>query len=201
MEDATKKKRGRPTAFERTFGDNSLKAAYKSMGSNYDSDRAYTNDLYSTEGHSIATDHLGKEKVRAIFFTKAGNYKGKAILEQIGRMSLQNGYDRETCEAVLDAAVKAMEQGLTIRHIERWIRHGRTTGNFEPLEAASYIYFTDQEAVDAYEYLCLLEELLDSAPVKDRIADAAKAAEIVEALILKFQPKYLEILEKKTADQ
>lgn len=204
MADATPKKRGRPTAYQREFGDEaqSFKTAFTAMSS-YDSERSNTNDLYYMEGFSIASKTEGVN-ARETFFTKAGNHKGKSILEQIGRMSLQDGYSRKACEEILHAAIKGMEEGYTIKFIEKWIRHGRTTGSFEALEAASNFSFTDQEIIDAYEYLDLLVTVLQreskdrSATLKDYTIDFEKAIEKAERLRDKFKSKYESLITQYT---
>lgn len=204
MEDATKKRRGRPTVLSRQFdkqGEAEMQTCYKDLFS-YDSKRSYTNLHYHIEGDSIAKEFLGEEETRTTFYTKTGNFKGAAILEQIGRMSIQDGYSRESCKEILQTAIKAMKDGYSIKFIEKWIRHGRTTGRFEKIEAASNISFTDQEIVDAYKYLDLLVTVLRreskdrSATLKDYTIDFETANEIAQNLRDKFKPKYKSLVEE-----
>ena len=116
-----KKKRGRPTVFTRTLGDDSF-AEYLKDAIRGESKRALTNALYSQEGLSIAQKVCDAHK---IFYTPNGHRRRNCILEQIGRMSLQNNYDEETYQKVCLAAIRDLENGCTVREIEEYIRHGR----------------------------------------------------------------------------
>jgi len=129
LEAATKNKRGRPTVFEKVYGDDGFKSSIRAMKSD-DSDRTVTNQLYVSEGLSLAEKVYGKMKmdgdstINSIFFHN-GKGKGIGILEQIGRMHLQNNFDEESCILVLKAAVDAKQDGTPVKIIEKWLRHGR----------------------------------------------------------------------------
>ena len=119
--DSKKKKRGIPSVFMRTLGDESFAEVLR-QSYDLESERSITNELYYHEGMSIA------QKVcdtRGIFFTPKGKSRRNCILEQIGRMSLQNNYDQESCEWALQVALRALEEGYTVREIENYLRHGR----------------------------------------------------------------------------
>ena len=119
--DSKKKKRGRPSVFMRTLGDERFAEVIR-QSYDLESERSITNELYYHEGMSIA------QKVcdtREIFFTPKGKSQRNGILEQIGRMSLQNNYDQESCEWALKVALCALEDGHTVREIENYLRHGR----------------------------------------------------------------------------
>ncbi len=119
--DSKKRKRGRPSVFMRTFGDESFAEVIR-QSYDLESERSITNELYYHEGMSIA------QKVcdtREIFFTPKGKSRRNCILEQIGRMSLQNNYNLESCKWALKVALRALEEGFTVREIERYLRHGR----------------------------------------------------------------------------
>ena len=119
--DSKKKKRGRPTVFTRMLGDDDFAEVIRSQ-SEVESERSITNRLYYHEGLSIAQKVCN---TREIFFTPKGNHRRVCILEQIGRMSLQNNYDQESCEWALNVALRALEEGCTVRQIEKYLRHGR----------------------------------------------------------------------------
>ena len=119
--DSKKKKRGRPSVFMRTLGDESFAEVLR-QSYDLESERSITNELYYHEGMSIAQKVCG---TREIFFTPKGKSQRNCILEQIGRMSLQNNYDQESCEWALKVALRALEEGFTVREIERYLRHGR----------------------------------------------------------------------------
>ena len=119
--DSKKKKRGRPTVFTRMLGDDDFADVIRAQG-DVDSERSITNRLYYHEGLSIAQKVCNTSE---IFYTPKGNCRRNCILEQIGRMSLQNNYDQESCEWALKVALRALEEGFTVREIERYLRHGR----------------------------------------------------------------------------
>ena len=119
--DSKKKKRGRPKVFTRTLGDDDFADVIRAQG-DVDSERSITNRLYYHEGLSIAQKVCN---TREIFYTPKGNCRRNCILEQIGRMSLQNNYDQESCEWALKVALRALKEGFTVREIESYLRHGR----------------------------------------------------------------------------
>lgn len=119
--DSIKKRRGRPSVFMRTLGDESLAEVIR-QSYDLESERSITNELYYQEGMSIARKLCD---TRQIFFTPKGKSRRNCILEQIGRMSLQNNYDQESCEWALKVALRALEEGHTVREIENYLRHGR----------------------------------------------------------------------------
>ena len=135
-EAASKKRRGRPTVYTRDLcGDqnagDSAKAAHDSIF--YDMEaRARVNMHYVIAGLEIADALLGKDGARREFTAPTtGRLKGQAILEQVGRMKLQDGYSDGDCRAVLGTALHLRNsEGWTVRDIERWIRHNRTTGEW-----------------------------------------------------------------------
>lgn len=135
-EAATKKRRGRPTVYTRDLrGDQDAGDSAKAIHDGIFSDmepRARVNMHYVTAGMSIADKLLGKDGARREFTSpKTGKFKGQAILEQVGRMKLQNGYGDGDCMTVLETALHLRNaDGWTVREAERWIRRGRTTGEW-----------------------------------------------------------------------
>lgn len=126
METATKK-RGRPSVEIREYGEAGprLKAIVKESYETY-SHRDTTNKLYMLEGFSIAAAC----NLAEAFNGAGGKIKGTCVLEQIGRMSLQNHYSEEICKEILTLSVGMMQNGWSIRAIEKYIRHGRNTGEW-----------------------------------------------------------------------
>ena len=80
--DSKKKKRGRPSVFLRTLGDESLAEVIR-QSYDLESERSITNELYYQEGMSIARKLCDTRK---IFFTPKGKSRRNCILEQIGRL-------------------------------------------------------------------------------------------------------------------
>lgn len=107
--------------FARILGDNSFAEVIKA-NTDTESNRSVTNALYYQEGMSIAKEVCDVSK---IFFTSKGRSRRNCILEQLGRMKLQNHYDDESCKRVFEIALRALADGYSVREIERYIRHGR----------------------------------------------------------------------------
>lgn len=64
------------------------------------------------------------------FITDKGNYRRQGIAEQIGRMYKQDGYLESDCKKVYEMALDLYTRGYKVKTIEKWIRHGRTTGEW-----------------------------------------------------------------------
>ena len=109
MEAASKNKRGRPSVFARPGG-REEEQVYKSIFEplHTGSARKLANSLYVTDGFNVAAECVN---ARETFYTKDGTARGKAILEQIGRMHLQDGYSEEDCKIVLDVSIKLWQAG------------------------------------------------------------------------------------------
>ena len=133
-EAATKKRRGRPSVYTREmFGDQECGDKLKSVQDNLFSDlsdRARVNTHYYIQCQKIAEREFGRKWFQGIFVTSHGRFKNFGIAEQIGRMSLQNGYSDSDCITVLKMALEYLNEGYKVKEIERWIRHGRNTGEW-----------------------------------------------------------------------
>lgn len=135
---AATKKRGRPA----------ILTAEQSLAYNqflFGSQRSVTNMHYVSAGSVVATEAIGADGLLrsfnigpvGYFGNVRGPIKGKAILEQVGRMKLQDNYDDNLCKQVLVTALRLRDHdGWTVKDIERWIRGSRATGVFFS-EAAS----------------------------------------------------------------
>ena len=131
METDSKNKRGRPTVKSRLYrGDSAIYDAIKS-NSNNESERSYTNEMYWFEGMRIIEQRYPDEGgtynsfIRGFFFTGGGKKRRSTIVEQIGRMSAQNGFDDTVCLEVAVKAIQYIKDGYTVREVERWIRELR----------------------------------------------------------------------------
>ena len=130
METDSKNKRGRPSIYQKLFGnDTSMREAIESFES-LESERSKTNKLYYLEGMGIMQRHIGEDAFREIFHTPKGNARRSCIVEQIGRMSLQNNYDEDSCNLIADKAIAYLKGGYTVREIESWIRQGRNSNEW-----------------------------------------------------------------------
>ena len=116
-EAATKKKRGRPAnpmleVFRVSYPEREKRAAQ---------------NLYYV---CAAVIEILKQKPGSFFVTGKGNFRRNGIAEQIGRMYEQNGYSEEDCKTIAEQAQELYKAGFSVKAIEKWIRTGRTTGEW-----------------------------------------------------------------------
>lgn len=124
------KKRGRPDVFTRDYGENA--EVQKALMNNFfeGCKRTITNTHYVVEGLRVANDVYGEDGAKEKFCYPSGKFKGACILEQIGRMRLQDGYSANDCADILKTAVLLREDGFKVKSVSQWIRNGRTTGEW-----------------------------------------------------------------------
>ena len=128
MEAATKNKRGRPDVFSTYYKNpKDARELHFSLYQGLDK-RSLTNMVYCEKGWDIAKE-LG-EYTKQYFWTDKGNWKAKGIAEQLGRMYLQSGFDIESCKDICKTALLMIDNGFTVKTIERWIRKGRNTNTW-----------------------------------------------------------------------
>lgn len=92
--------------------------------------RTLVNAQYMFEAISIIKEAASKIPDNHLLWysddlTQTANGK-HGILEQIGRMYLQDGYDADSCIIAANCSVSALKAGYTSREIERAIRALRT---------------------------------------------------------------------------
>lgn len=132
MEAATEKekKRGRPDIFATYYEKpEKIREFYYLEFSGLDK-RSFTNMFYVLKGLEVAD--ATERNAKQYFYTDRGKYKYKAkgIAEQLGRMYFQNGYDIELCKKVCEIALQMIDDGLSVKTVERWIRTGRNTNTW-----------------------------------------------------------------------
>ena len=131
METVSKNKRGRPTVKSRLYCDDSKVYDMIKSDSSNESERSHTNAMYWFEGMRIIELQYPDEGgtynsfIRGFFFTGGGKKRRSTIVEQIGRMSAQNGFDDAVCLGVAVKAIQYIKDGYTVREVERWIRELR----------------------------------------------------------------------------
>lgn len=123
MEADSKNKKGRPNVFKRN-GVDRYKNVLRDFFPEYE-ERGLVNHYYFLHGFNLAEEVFGKEKAKKLFLTERERFKNKGILEQIGRMSLQNYYDDESCQKVLKQAVDLLNDGFKVKDVEQRIRNFR----------------------------------------------------------------------------
>ena len=93
--------------------------------------RTHVNTLYMYEGVSIISEAASEIPDHELLWFSdertqtAGGKQG--ILEQLGRMRLQDGFEFDQCVFVANLAVNSLKTGRTSREIEKAIRAVRTT--------------------------------------------------------------------------
>lgn len=129
MEAASKNKRGRPDIFSRK-GISPMKIWMIQNFPEY-GDRSIANQYYVNHGISIAESCLGKDEAKKVFSNERGSFKNKGIAEQIGRMSVQNNYDEESCAEILKQAIDLLNKGYKVKEVEKLIRDFRNNKQHE----------------------------------------------------------------------
>ena len=120
--EAATKKRGRPPLYSQEYYEN-MHLLYPDI-----SKRGITNISYVVTGYDIAEKLLG-EKAEPTFMHKGKGFLMQGVLEQVGRMSKQDGYSTQDCISILEIALHLHdERGWTSRQMERFIRRVRITG-------------------------------------------------------------------------
>lgn len=124
MVSATKNKRGRPKIF--------TDHVYTIM---FDCEkRVAQNLMYAMEGYKIIhpdhTIYTDPDSYDPFWLTKKGKFKKQGILEQIGRMYSQDGYTEDECKDIFQKVIVLIENGYSVKDVEKMIRHGRTTGEW-----------------------------------------------------------------------
>ena len=121
---ATKNKRGRPKIFP--------DGIYATMF-DYEN-RTAQNKIYAMEGYKIIHPDLSigadPDTYDPFWLTKKGNFKKQGILEQIGRMYSQDGYTEDECKDIFQKVTVLIENGYSVKDVEKMIRHGRITGEW-----------------------------------------------------------------------
>ena len=79
--------------------------------------------LLSVAATDIPDSHLLRQSDDATMTTKSKN----GILEQLGRMVVQDKYGQEDCVYIANLAINALKAGCTSRTIEKAIRNVRTS--------------------------------------------------------------------------
>lgn len=133
-------KRGRPDVFTRD-GVSEIRDSMISL-LDVDTTRGLANVHYQMKGVEIIKEVASEIPFSGLLFQEGdiqSELRGvitcglkfkKSIAEQIGRMSLQDGFCVEDCVKVAKISAKALHDGYTVKEIEKYIRHGRTTGEW-----------------------------------------------------------------------
>jgi len=89
-------------------------------------DRTHINMLYREKGKGIVCFYAGRLRIKP---EKMLNAQG--ILEQLGRIDADPDITEDTLKAQVKIAANALTDGRTVKQVERYLRHGRTTGKWD----------------------------------------------------------------------
>lgn len=135
MEAATeKKKRGRPSVDARDGSD--LVEVIANYDTQMKTHRSHVNEYYRLEAVDFLRNHLSElPHACKLIVPYKDSYiprkTGLAVLEQLGRMILQDGYSDDDVLTVANVATTLLsEHGFKVKEVERYMRHGRTTGEW-----------------------------------------------------------------------
>ena len=92
--------------------------------------RTLTNMYYVGEAQRLLIDAWGNERYLDVFVKQTGKFKYQSVLEQIGRMYDQNGYNEGSCIEIAETALKLLENGYRVKAVADWVRHGRNTNEW-----------------------------------------------------------------------
>ena len=79
---------------------------------------------YYRAGADLLRRHLGETGFNTVFYHN-GRKRWACIVEQIGKMYLQNNYRETDCTQTADKAITYLQIGFAMRDVEQWIRQGR----------------------------------------------------------------------------
>ena len=132
METVSKnKKRGRPSVFSRcaTHGEKDFREMMEMLYPEA-SERTITNRIYSLYGSEIVQKIINEEERKELFSTPRGGLKAECVLIELGRMKVQDGFSEDDCITIARIAIDLLKKKWKVRAVEKWIHHGRTTGEW-----------------------------------------------------------------------
>lgn len=122
--------RGRPSVFQRECGE----MADQMMAVCVDPEktkRASTNAYYAYMGVGVIKEAASEIPEYEMLYDPVNRkLRCLGVLEQLGRMLIQDGYSRESVISIAKAAAGARADGVRSKDIERYIAHGRRTGEW-----------------------------------------------------------------------
>jgi len=125
-----KNNRGRPRVAQYIAGDNAdFYEKLATNGKKFRSRRSISDSAYALSGaiilREVASDIDGLELIMN------EEYQCRSILNQLGRMSRIEGYSDADVIEVAKIAIKGKKDGYSVKGIEKYIRHGRLTGEWK----------------------------------------------------------------------
>ncbi|HBU12597.1 MAG TPA: hypothetical protein DEB31_07710 [Clostridiales bacterium] len=124
-----KRGRGRPCVTEKIAGSNA--AFYESViagGKKYRSRRSISDTAYMYTAAKVLSE--AASEIDGLEMICGPDYMCRSILNQLGRMLRIEGYSENDVIEIAREAVKGKKDGYSVKEIEKYIRHGRMTGEW-----------------------------------------------------------------------
>jgi hypothetical protein len=123
------KKRGRPSVTEKIAGDNAK--TYEKIitsGKMYRSKRSVADTAYALAAAGVLSEAASEIQDLDLIFRP--DYMCRSILNQLGRMLRIEGYSKNDVIAIAKEAIQGKKDGRSVKEIEKYIIHGRQTGEW-----------------------------------------------------------------------
>ena len=124
-----KRRRGRPSVTEKIAGSHAK--SYEKIiteGKTYRSRRSVVDAAYAITAAGILSE--AASEIDGLETICCDEYQCRSILNQLGRMYRSEGYSKEDVIAIAKEAIQAKKEGHSVKEIERYIKHGRLTGEW-----------------------------------------------------------------------
>ena len=126
-----KRGRGRPKVSEKIVG--SLASKYETImtnGKDFRSRRSISDTVYAMQAVPILLEVASEIEGLELILKDDERYMCRSIMNQLGRMSLAENYDKESVITIAKMAIYKKQNGCSVKEIEKYIRHGRLTGQW-----------------------------------------------------------------------
>ena len=134
MSAPSKRKRGRPDVFERDYheySDSSRILFAPKVYAEYRTKRSAANNYYMSHGFGIIKESASDIPYSDLFINvNEKEIYCKSILEQLGRMLIQDGYSKEDIVTVAKIAAELRHDGYKVKQIAQYIRKSRKTNEW-----------------------------------------------------------------------
>jgi len=129
--DIQKRKKGRPTVAQKYYGDAAKQVTMIwEAGGNIKTKRSTADYIYCTTALRIIKEAASEIPFVELIYKSDNSWFSRSILSQLGRMSIQDGYDDNDVIAMAKIAAIAIHENCTVREVETYIRNGRKTGEW-----------------------------------------------------------------------
>jgi len=121
--------RGRPSVTQKLAGEKAeLYEKIITNGKTFRSRRSITDTAYAFSAAHIVLK--AASKIEDLELICGERYQCRSILNQLGRMSLIEGYSDADVISIAKEAIQGKKDGYSVKEIEQYIRHGRLTGEW-----------------------------------------------------------------------